>query len=446
MNPLTRDFLHRWRWIFLFCHFATTAFVWKLDAMDRKPLFSVRLHLEIFPAIALSFDLARGLLRPGFGLPMNRAVFARGLWLSVVATGPLLLLGTIVLAGVLCFISGKPMPAPGVISFHLTLSVLIAGTAQFLLSSMPVQPSTTIAGKITGIVLGSLWGLSISTPFWISNFIPSGWAAMGTASTLILSLLTALTVASWFTTQRMITERVMVRSSSSPGMGLETPMTLAGSGGWSIWWRQEANAIAFVGAMAVMVIVIQEIMMGSFRSGVSDAMKDPSNAYLTLGMVCAMMMTPLFARAAGGARLLRALPISGNRLALILAARPAAYALFLFASVSVYYSFMGRWNGQEGRAVCVFIFIGGLLSIMQAINVRHPSTKVTMAMAMFLSPGVVLTSPVVVDSAYPVLWLGILGIALLPVSWLLCRRWMRTSSGFYRQNGWPTRLTAANVR
>ncbi len=106
----------------------------------------------------------------------------------------------------------------------------------------------------------------------------------------------------------------------------------------------------------------------------------------------------------------------------------------------------GGATGEEGRALCVFILIGTLLSLLQSIAVRYPRFPVAMGMGMFLAPVLVITLPLVLQSGKPVAWVAVLGLALFPVSWLLHRRWLRTSSQFYRSQAWLTRLTTGNAR
>ena len=79
MNPLTLDFIRRWKWLLL-VQFVITTGAWILHAGEPK----ARLHLVVIVAVAMSWDLMRGLVRAQLGLPQRRSSIAAGLWLSVV--------------------------------------------------------------------------------------------------------------------------------------------------------------------------------------------------------------------------------------------------------------------------------------------------------------------------------------------------------------------------
>ena len=82
MNPLTLDFIRRWKWLLL-AQFVVTALTWVSHATQPKD----RLHLEMFVAVAMSWDLARGLVRAQVGLPQERPGITAGLWFLVVGVG-----------------------------------------------------------------------------------------------------------------------------------------------------------------------------------------------------------------------------------------------------------------------------------------------------------------------------------------------------------------------
>jgi hypothetical protein len=440
MNPVTRDFVRRWNWLLLI-QFAATTIGWIMHAQGSK------LHFEMFPAVAMSFDLVRGLIRSCLGLPLARPVLARGLWFAVAAVSPVLTIASMILATIFCMLCSMTPPPGNALTFHLVVSVLLSGTMQFLLSSLPTRPAASVPERIRDILVGLGWGLSISATLWISFLLPAGWDGMGTSSFLVLGLLAVLTVTSWFTTRSMLARRAVTRPAAvSPSITNSPKSALAGSGGWKLWLELEIGSLAPVCFMILIFMALTELMARASSSGVSTAMKGSGNMYMPLAMMCAMIIIPLFARATGPARVFQAMPITRGRHALLLAARPVIFCLVLVAIFTVVSVLSGRATGEEGRAFGVFILIGNLMSLMQAINVRHPRFPVAFGIGIFLAPAVLVTFPLFLQSGGSVSWLAIPGLALFPLSWLLHRRWLRTSSQFYRSQQWLMRFAAGNPR
>ena len=116
MNPITRDFIHRWNWLLLI-QFAATAIGWIMHARGSK------LHFEMLPAIAMSLDITRGLVRTCLGLPFTRDVMARGLWFSVAALSPIITIVSMFLATIFCFMCSMTLPSWHLLSFHLVIAI-----------------------------------------------------------------------------------------------------------------------------------------------------------------------------------------------------------------------------------------------------------------------------------------------------------------------------------
>ena len=440
MNPITRDFIHRWNWLLLI-QFAATTIGWIMHERGSK------LHFEMFPAIAMSRDITRGLVRTWLGLPLTRAVMARGLWFSVAALSPVLTLTGMILATGFCLICGMTPPPLDLLGFHLVVAVLLSGTMQFLLTSLPTRAATTVPERIRDIVISLGWGLSISATMWISFLLPAGWEEIGTGGRMIMSLMAVLSAASWFTTRSMLVRRAMARpAAGTPLIISSAKSALSGASGWKLWSQLEMGALAPVCFMMLFFMGIMELMAMASSQGVSTAMRGPSTTYTTLGMMGAMSITPLMARAASPARAFRALPITREKQALLLACRPVIYCLCLFMVFSGISLLMGRGTGEEGSVFSAFVLIGSLMSLGQAVFVRFPRFPVAMAMGMFLAPMVIISLPLLVHPGKSAFWMAVLGLALFPVSWLLHRRWLRSSSQFYRSEGWLQRLTTGNVR
>ena len=440
MNPITRDFIRRWNWLLLI-QFAATTIGWILHARGSN------LHFEMFPAIAMSLDITRGLVRTCLGLPFTRDVMARGLWFSVAALSPIITIVSMFLATIFCFMCSMTLPSWHLLSFHLVIAILLSGTMQFLLTSLPTRVATTVPERIRDGVIGLCWGLGISATVWISFLLPAGWEGIGTGGRMIMGLLAVLSAASWFTTRSMQARRAMTRPAAGSPVIISSPHSgLSGPGGWKLWLRLEMDSLAPVCLIVLIFMGINELIAMATSQGVRTAMRGPSTNYTTLGMMGAMSIMPLMARAVSPARAFQALPITRGKQALLLASRPVIYCLCLFMIFSGISLLIGPGTGEEGSVFYAFALIGSLMSLGQAVFVRFPRFPVAMAMGMFLAPVVIISLPLLVQPGKSAFWMAVLGLALFPVSWLLHRRWLRTSSQFYRSQGWLLRLTTGNVR
>ena len=209
MNPLTLDFIRRWKWLLL-AQFVVTALTWVSHATQPKD----RLHLEMFVAVAMSWDLARGLVRAQVGLPQERPGITAGLWFSVVGVGmgvqtAAMLGGGAVLAPLL----GQAVD-PGVLGMHVVFGVLLMATVQFILTFLPYGPLRMMAQPLKGGVVGTLWGLPMFGAFLIARFGPASWQNVSVFEGWVMGLLGGLRVASWFTTKSMMSERAMPKNPS----------------------------------------------------------------------------------------------------------------------------------------------------------------------------------------------------------------------------------------
>lgn len=430
MNPVTLNFIRRWNWVFVI-HFAATTLGWILYQEGTK------LHFEMLAAVAMSMDFTRGLVRPCLGLPITRPVLARGLWFAVVAINPVLTLLSMITATGFCLLFRSDGPSWSLMSYHLVISVLLSGTMQFLLTSLPVRPAPTLSGRIRDTVIGLGWGLSLSATLWISFMLPAGWDGIHASGWIILLLLAGLSIASWFTTRSMLAGRAASRAAV-----LETSVqrtasaALSGSSGWWLWFQLELGLLIPMCGMIVIIMGMMEGMARLSSAGVSAAMKGSANTWLTLGLVCSMITFPLFARAVGAARVFRAMPITLGQQALLLTARPFIYCLALFSMFGAVSLLMGRAPGEAGRALSIFLLVGSLMSLSQAGMVRYPRFPVAIGMGVVLAPTMVIAMPMLLRQDIPFHQLAAPGGAFLLVSWLLHRRWLLRSSEFYRSQGW----------
>ena len=235
MNPLTLDFIRRWKGLFL-VQFVITAGAWILHATVPQ----TRLHLVVIVAVAMSWDLMRGLVRAQLGLPQRRASIAAGLWLSVVGAGAGVHLAAMMLGGVLLApLLGQAVDA-GVLGLHAVFCVLLIGTVQFILTGLPAAPPRTLAGQVKGAIFGGLWGLPMFGIFWLSFFAPASWEQVTMGQRWIMLVMGALTVASWFTARSMMLERAMPKLEAVPPRpAVDHRPGLHGNKGWGCAWSRK---------------------------------------------------------------------------------------------------------------------------------------------------------------------------------------------------------------
>ena len=441
MNPVTLDFIRRWNWVFVI-HFAATTLGWILYKEGAK------LHFEMLAAVAMSMDFTRGLVRPCLGLPITRTVLARGLWFAVAAVSPVLTLLSMITATGFCLIFRSNGPSWSLMSYHLTISVLLSGTMQFLLTSLPTRPAATLSGRIRDTVIGLAWGLSLSATLWISFMLPAGWDGIHAGGRILLLLLAGLSIASWFTTRSMLVARAETRAAVPASSALRTPSAaLSGSGGWMLWFQLELGLLIPMCGMIVIIMGMMEGMARLSSSGVSAAIRESANTTcLTLVLVCSMITFPLFARAVGAARVFRAMPITLGQQALLLTARPFIYCMALFSMFGVVSLVMGRSSGESWHALSIFLLVGSLMSLSQAGMVRFPRFPVAVGMGVVLAPAMVIAMPVLLRQEIPFYQLAAPGGACLVVSWLTNRRWLLKSSEFYRSQRWLAMISKGTNR
>jgi len=432
MNPVTLDFLRRMRWLFL-AQFIVTAISWTLPAAQFA-----RLHLEFLAAVAMSIDLGRGLIRVTMGLPLTQRQLGGGLWMAVVPLAPLVGVAGMLAGSGLGALTGRLFPSPSLLYLHALIGLLIAGTMQFLITGLPTRQPRTLGEKTGSLIFSTLWGLSMGGGIWVSFFIPPGWERLSPGLYFLVFALAALTMVSWFTTQSMVRNRAAtstVNLTAVPGPASAPLSGLQGPGGWRLWLGQELRWQIMAPLMTFAVTTIMEVMAHLSNPGVAGAMRGSSNRYLPAGMMCAWFISALFSMASSPARAFRSLPVTRTRYALLLTCRPLCFALLLFFTLAGITFCTGTQDGQEGKAFSLFLLIGGMVSLTQAILVRFPSFSVMMLMAMLLAPCVVFTFPVVLKDGVNTAWMPPAALALVLLSWSLHRRWLRTSSGFYRSQG-----------
>ena len=440
MNPLTLDFIRRWKGLFL-VQFVITAGAWIMHVTVPQ----IRLHLVVIVAVAMSWDLMRGLVRAQLGLPQRRAAIAAGLWLSVVGTGVAVHLAAMMLGGVLLApLLGQAVDA-GVLGLHAVFCVLLIGTVQFILTGLPSAPPRTLAGQVKGAIFGGLWGLPMFGIFWLSFFAPARWEQVTMGQRWIMLVMAALTVASWFTTRSMMLERAMPKLEAVPPRpAVDHRLGLQGNKGWGVRVEQEVRWLmpfVFMVLMAAGILISINDFSGQGATPGAQGM----NQYRSMAMLNVTMGFPLVMVAAGSLRALRSLPLRLSSCALLVALRPFVASVAMMVVFMALYIFIGRGSGMEGRALIAFLPLCSLMSLAQAVMIRYPRLPVVMGLLMVIS----MVSVIFVDLralSLPGLWLLVTGLLLLVLSWGLHWRWLSRASGIYRLNGGFLRMMGGAQR
>ena len=428
MNPLMLDFIARRRWL-LFTVFVLVTAAWVFHAEEAQ----ARVHLEVLVPAIMAWDLARGLFRVQLGLPQRKSRIATGLWFSVVGVGTAVQAAAMLFGGaVLAPLLGKGVEL-GVLGMHLVFVVLLLGTVQFILTGLPCGPSRTMAQQVKGGIFG-LRGLPMFGAYWIAAFGPASWGAVSPIQIGIMVVLGILTVASWFTTSWMVSERSVSKPRAIPKKVEGGPRSvLGGPKGWRIWVVQEARWQVPVLLMIVLAAAFMSSISQVVVDGILDATATGVIQYRSIGMLCVMTIFPGGAVAAGTVRAFRGFPVRLSWWALLSALRPFCGGLAVFVVFTLTAWLLDLSAGGEGQALLAFLPFCGVLSVAQAVILRYQRLPVMIVLIFSLS--IFFSNfPELLRLAQTGVWMAALGMGLLVFSWWLHVRWLGRGSRIYRNN------------
>ncbi|RYD26993.1 MAG: hypothetical protein EOP86_25180, partial [Verrucomicrobiaceae bacterium] len=301
MIRFLRDFAGRWKWLLLI-QLIVSAAGWAFSQRIRTPhggSSAALEHLEFGVAVAMSWDLLRGLNRACLAWPVTGKSLARGMWLAVAGIGPFVS-SLAVLPGLLyCMAAKLPLPSWSILSLHVVLSFLLGGILQFVLTGLRIGIAPTLGGQVRDGFFGMLWGLSLSATGWLGLVIPMRWEDIHTGGAVILGFMAVITLISWFTTPGMVVARAAPavggpgRSAAPEASNTEPRISLLqGVSGWPLWLGLELRWLAF---LPLMVALIMGVLRGIGRlssPGVEAAVVAGPNQYSSLAMLCAMLLLP----------------------------------------------------------------------------------------------------------------------------------------------------------
>ncbi|MES2708414.1 MAG: hypothetical protein V4726_17605 [Verrucomicrobiota bacterium] len=436
------DFVRRWKWLLL-VQLLVSGGGWAFKDKSNAAL----VHLEFGVAVAMSWDLMRGLNRACLAWPLTSQPLARGMWLAVAGVGPLVSCLAVLPGTLVCLILGRSLPSPHEFTLHMLLSLLLAGTLQFVLTGLRSRIAPTWGGKIRDGFFGLLWGLSLSATGWLGLVIPSSWETLRPAGMMIMSFMAVVTVISWFTTPGMVISRAARAVSSTPAPGRSPAeedrsfrnSLLHGASGWRVWLGMELRWQFFIPLMVLLVMGSLRLIGRLGPSGAEATVVGGPNQYTALGMLCAMLVVPMFSISVGPQRAFAALPVRRVFCALLMALRPPVYALIMFAAYLLLTALLGQPNTETARAACLFGLIGSVTGLLQSFLIRWPNFGVAVSLGMVLAPASILLLPVLFKPGISFLWMPVASAGILVLAGVLHLHGLRTSSRIYGSMPWLQR-------
>lgn len=433
MNHLVYDFAKRLKWFFLLQFVVTTIF-W---ALPREMM--QKLHFENFGPAIIFFDMMRGSIRTCSALPISRRALARGIWMSAV------ILPTIV--GSLAIVVGSCLHGTFSIAEwvrHTLIGGGMGGTVMFLLTCLPTTPSTTAAGKLRDTVVGMLWGFSMMFSMayvFLGNTLFH--AASSGLTTIMYVIMAVLTLLSYATAQRMVIARAtrIVLSTPSTSRSVPAPETAVG---WNVWVKMELRGQFLIFTMVLLGGLITRML--------TDKLGLPPNPEMQFGQLAIFFFMATFFSfifGHGALRAMRAMPISGDTVARLFLFRSLASVLNIWLVSQLITLVCGSNSPFNPHAMLTAIFLGGILSILQALAFRYPHPWIVFAGCLCLGPMILLYGKAQTLSAQAGIhttWIILIIIATYATSWALQRRWIRTSHKIYRRLAWMARFSPAPSR
>ncbi|MFN0126586.1 MAG: hypothetical protein ACKV19_07875 [Verrucomicrobiales bacterium] len=434
MNALTLDFIRRWRWL-LVAQCAGTAIAWIWHGDQPR----ARIHLEMMAAMAMSWELIRGAVRAHLAVPQARAAITRGIWFSVVGI-PVAIHWVAMLLGAAAALVFRLPVDPASLLLHAIFSPLVAGTMLYLLSSLPVRPARTFAGQIRDAVFGMLWGLSVFGTIFATVLAPVSKAEIGVPEALVMMVMAALSVASWFRAGEIVEDRsrAISKGTTAPAGPLR-PVLLGRTSLMRAWLEME---LRMQWVFSLIALLFAGIML-AMNQGIGAKSEGTRLPMEELGILFAMIAMPLMTFFASTLRGVRALPFSLTSLACSTALRPFLALLNVSLCLLLVNSLIRRQFSVGPEELAPVLFSGGLISIAQAVILRWPRLPVMMGTLMLGTSLAILAGRLPGAYSPSTVQLALMAALLLPISCWLHRRWIQRSSSLYRGNTLFTRFSGA---
>ncbi len=371
MNPLIKDYLFRWKELFVGAGLVQLLLTGTLLAGDRMPPLIAIIVAGVIP---LSIDAARGFFRVSLVLPVPRKQLATNWWLITVAL-PTAYSLIIIVGGEVLFslISGKNLFNPSHVVMAPGLTFLATGTMFFAFIGMPQGVVSGLKNNLIGGIYGMLWGLSFAGLIFISMVAPNGLADLKPWHWLFVLLAGSATMAGYHNRDQLLVRKTRLMQNDSGG-STRAPANRSelrtGLSGFPLLVVQQLKMVAYIGTMLFFFSIVFAMIGNELRGGNSgesmvQAMLSGNGGAGAFGfwfMLPAIALIPTMQ-----VKSLRIMPIRVSRLALHMVSTPI---------------------------LCNLIVIGVILLLARAFNAK-PNFNALLTVASSGSAVIVIAVPVI---------------------------------------------------
>ena len=439
MKTLVLDFLRRWGWM-LALLLLLTAFI----SATGQPFV-----LAPSALICLIFDAQRGVFRVVRPLPVPRFRQACAWWLIGVPLVPLLSLGALAI-GVVIFQATHPLvalPAPPMLVEVGAQAVQIfappmsavspwfgvgvqtwvafgyAGLCFRLAMGLPTRPAVGALEATVQGVFGGLWGLSMMGLVFILPNLPKTPAAVAPWHLAVFAAVPVCVVLSFLAAPGLMQRRMfVVAAKARPRAASESVAPDTGLTGATLFVANfVVRFVMVMAAIAIGHVIVLRLIIGRANS--------PVDHIMAIQIVSIAIAFSIFAGEAVGMRVLRALPLSTVRLALLLSLLP-------WAAGAIGGVVTALWNGLGDPAlppllnfVGQAVAFGGLGALAQTITL-HITTAARLLVILFFAavPAAVFTMLPTHTAIF-----ALVGVTTGTLAFALLVRGLRKSNSFYQQ-------------
>ena len=438
MKILVLDFLRRWWWMLALLLLFSAA----LGAFGQP--------FVVAPAalVCLMFDAPRGVFRVVRPLPIPRRGQACAWWFIGVPLVPLLTLGALAI-GALIFQATHPlvmMPAPPTpveisaqaaqiiampmrgaspwfgVGVQVWVAFGYAGLCFLLATGLPVRPAEGALETIGQGVIGGLWGLSMMGLVLILPNLPKSPAAIAPWHLAVFAVVPVCVVLSFLAAPGLMQRRMfVVAAKARPRADSESVAHETGLTGATLFVVN--FVVRFAGVLAAIAIgqaVVLRLIVGGKLPSLDHTM--------SVQIVAIAIAFSIFAGEAVGMRVLRALPLSTARLALLLSLMPWIAGLTGAAITAL-------WNGMGDPALPPLLnfagqaaAFGGLGALAQTITLHITTGARLFVLFAFAAIPATLFA---LFSTHTMMLFAV-GVATGALAFALLVRGLRKSNAFYQ--------------
>jgi hypothetical protein len=434
MKLLIRDYFHRWKWIYVpvgLIHVAICMHaVW---TKEIGTLFQFVMYAGVF---LLYLDLQRGGTRVITTLPLSNKQIAQAWWLMSVGIPAA---GIIVLGFLSAGLSvGLAFLGHASGEFYFSSVALICltdilwlGSMFFLLTCMPGPFGSDWWSKTRGMLFGSLWGFSFGGWMFFAQYLNRS-----PRDVVIILVICGflMSVAGWFRAEQLVGQRAGFRPAWQRARKRPAKYEISqGFNGISLLITKVITNALLMGVYLVAFMALFAFLEGDLKS-VAQFIHSfflTTSGGFPLWMIIAFSMFPFFSQL----RLLRTLPLSTIKLAILLVFLPVISTLAIGAS------WMAVVFSTSNSAQCLAL-AGTFLLLSAGAAVCVPITvclgyrlQAKMIVFLFLGVCVSITLSQLIGVKFSFSLLAAIWICIVMVSCFFTKLALTRSDNAYRT--WP---------